>query len=187
MTKKRPPCRATTKAGKPCRNQAMPGAHLCGAHGGAGKVGRPELIENPDIRQKILDAYEYGASYEVAAHHAGIHPDTFQAWRKKGRTDLETGDTNTTYAQLVTDLQRARAKSEITLVKRIRALGRDDWRANAFVLERRFPERWARRDHVDVSVSERSKPQQVTPEGERRDEIMAVLASALAPPAGGDE
>ena len=55
---------------------------------------------------------------------------------------------------------------------------------NAFLLERRFPERWARRDKVNMSMTTPSEPREVRPEGEKRDQIIATLEQALRKPAG---
>ena len=46
-------------------------------------------------------------------------------------------------AQLVTR-QRKRVPVESTLVQTVTDAARDDWRAAAWLLERRFPERWRR-------------------------------------------
>lgn len=180
----RPACRAKTKAGKACRNQAMPGSQFCASHGGAGKLGAPEKILEPGVTDKIIEAVEAGLTYAIAAQHAGVHVDTFQKWRKKGKADLVADQPETPYAQLVVALQNARATGEVSLVKRIREHGMDDWRANAFLLERRFPERWARRDKVNMSLTTPSEPREVRPEGEKRDQIIATLEQALRKPAG---
>lgn len=46
-------------------------------------------------------------------------------------------------------VSRAVAESEVALVRRVKEA--DDWRASAWMLERRFQDRWRRRDHVEVS------------------------------------
>lgn len=43
--------------------------------------------------------------------------------------------------------------NEGELVAYIREASKQDWRAASFILERRFPERWGRRDSVSLSGS----------------------------------
>jgi hypothetical protein len=48
---------------------------------------------------------------------------------------------------------RPRTPSERDLVATVLEAARTDWRAAAFVLERRFPERWLRRSAVDEAAA----------------------------------
>jgi hypothetical protein len=48
-------------------------------------------------------------------------------------------------------LKRAEAEAEVSLAKMV-ATTPDDWRAQAFVLERRYRERWGRQDAPTVAV-----------------------------------
>ena len=47
---------------------------------------------------------------------------------------------------------RARAQAEPEIVSRIKELGENDWRALAWLLERRFSGRWANRQRLEVLV-----------------------------------
>lgn len=177
----RPVCRSTTKAGRPCRNHAAAGSAYCGAHGGgAGKVGAPRKL-TPDTRDTIVRAIEDGCTLAIAARAAGIHPDTFLVWREQGAADVAAGVVSD-YAELSVALHDAQARAELTLIRMIRAAGKDDWRAAMALLERRFPERWSRRTAVDVTSAEVSKPRTVVPEQSQADRIVAMLRAGMAPP-----
>lgn len=183
----RPACRATTKAGKPCARRAAAGSAYCGVHGGATRpIGAPPKLDT-DLVARITIAVERGVTWEVAAQVAGVHPRTLLEWRDRGADDDEAGR-DTVYAHLHREVICARAAGETSLVGLIRRHGVTDWRAAAWLLERSRPERWARRDKLDVDVTERAKPRTVTPEEPaRRDAIVELLASATRPPAGHDQ
>lgn len=187
---KRPACRKTTKTGAPCRNRALPGSQFCGSHGGgATKCGPPEKIHDHRIVEAIIDSVSKGVTYEIAARAAGIHADTFAEWRRKGRRELQAQNNGAKpdpdlapYAQLVTDLHDAQGQAEAQIVKWVHAAARDDWRAGIALLERRHPERWGKRDHVDVNVSAAAQPREIAPLADKRAQVIDVLQTALQPP-----
>ena len=176
----RPLCRATTHAGAPCRNRSAAGSAYCGVHGGGRRVGQPLKLTR-DVHDRITEAVETGATYEVAAIAAGIHRDTFRVWREQGETDRAAGLT-TIYSDLAAAVQDARARGEVELARKIRAHASLDWKAAAWLLERRHPERWARREHVDLELTERAEPRTVTPAGAERAAILELLATATSSP-----
>ena len=202
-----------THAGDQCSKPAAVGSRYCGVHGGARrKVGAPLRISR-ELIDTIAESIRAGVTYDVAAQSAGIHRSTIVAWRERGEADLETAQTaaaaldelkkaaprdraaikaakaeleaaDSLFALFADELTRATAKGEATLVEAIRAHRYTDWRAAAWLLERRHPERWARRDRLDVEVSERARPRVVEPAEDKRDTILGILRNATAPPTG---
>ncbi len=69
----------------------------------------------------------------------GIHRSTWYEWRE--RPEIEAR------------LDRALAIAESRLLDSIREAGRDDWRASAWILERRYPETWSKRSEVQAAGS----------------------------------
>jgi hypothetical protein len=178
----RPLCRDTTKTGTPCRNRAAAGSAYCGPHGGGKKrVGAPSKLDHATINT-LVEALELGLTWEVAAATIGVHKSTLHGWRDKGAADLEAGKP-TLYADLVDRLTRAVAVAELELVRTVKAHGPVDWRAAAWILERRHPDRWARRTSGGDNL-ETMEPRTVAPDAPARDAIVAILAKATAPPAG---
>lgn len=184
----RPFCRETTAKGKPCGNRAAAGSHLCASHGGGKrKPGRPSKLTEATALA-VCDAVRYGLTLDIAAQAAGVNVATLHGWRTRGEEDLEHGR-DTPFARFVEDFTRAQAEGEVNLVQSIRAHVLVDWRAGAWLLERRAPDRWSskRRDNIDPAVAERAEPRVVTPDDPtRRDTILAILSSATQPPAGYD-
>lgn len=72
---------------------------------------------------------------------------------------------------------RSSARAEVRAVAEIRRAATGDWRAVAFLLERRFPERWGRRARVAVEHSGTSRTALVEiPSDEDRMRELAEIA-----------
>lgn len=105
---------------------------------GTGKRGRPSKL-SPDAIAQLENMIRAGATADVAATAAGISRGTFYRWLKTG----EKARAGTQARDLFDRVGRARAESETVLVARIAgAANKGSWQAAAWLLERRFPERW---------------------------------------------
>lgn len=119
-----------------------------------------------EVVEKITSALEAGNTRKAASQFGGISDDTFGRWLKR-------------YADFAAAVARAEARWEVrcvsliqkaasereVVVKKIKTLpggvtieevriSREiDWQAAAWLLERRRPEDWQRRDKVDVDAS----------------------------------
>jgi hypothetical protein len=178
----RPNCRGTTRAGNPCKQHAAAGSAYCSSHGGGRrKVGRPSKL-NEHVTRALIHNVSTGATLELAADAAGIHISTLHNWRTQGDADLDAGK-DTQYSRLVDALSRARADGELALVSLIRSHGLTDWRAAAWLLERRAPKRWGRDGAADPSTLPDLAPRTVTPDEPARERILALLGDAMREPA----
>ncbi len=84
----------------------------------------------------------------MAAGYAGIHVDTMNEWAAAG----ERGDPR--YSDFSAALKAADA---LAGMKALHALEVDDaWQAKAWILERRWPEEYGRRDAVKVETTTKS-------------------------------
>lgn len=181
----RPHCRGVTNEGKPnerpCKAKAAAGSMFCANHGGGKKRPGRESLLTPEFIDNLAKVVATGVTWAVAAQAVGIGESTIHHWRAQGADDIEA-DKDSPYRQLVEALTRAEAEAEQVLVEVIRAHSALDWRAAAFLLERRRPERWAKRAHLDIDVGERAKPRDVKPAGSTRETIIEILARATAAP-----
>ena len=82
----------------------------------------------PEVQAAICDAIRAGATYEAAANAAGIAYSTFGEWRNDPRPK---------YLAFSEAVRAAEAEGLLENVRRIREAGRRDWRAAAWLLERR--------------------------------------------------
>lgn len=151
-------CKAKTASGAPCRNNAKNDGDFCGAH--SGNIGRPsKLILTPDVGLRIIEMVKAGNYAKVAAQAAGITERTFYNWIALGEEHIESaeqGDPLPESLQLYVDflqsLKEAEAIGETLLVMDVLTRG-TGWQAPMTVLERKYPQRWGRREHVDVNHS----------------------------------
>jgi transposase-like protein len=104
-------------------------------------VGAPSGLANPDILQVLLAAITDGVSYESACRSAGIAPRTIYNWK----TRAEAGDEAA--KAFVHALEKAEADTERRAVRNTLKAGESPqfWAANMTYLERKYPEKWGRR------------------------------------------
>ncbi len=91
----------------------------------------------------------------VVAQKLGVHRKLWAAWMKIGEnahikdTDGEPGDANFIYRELFERIQEAEAAAEMDLLNMAREqalLGKAAWSGFLTTLERRFSDRWRKRD-----------------------------------------
>ena len=90
------------------------------------------------LAHQICDLIAKGVPLSAAASGSGINRSTLHRWRKEKEEFAEMID------QAI-GVSEARLITDITIS--------EDWKAKAWILERRFPERWSKRDKIDLNVS----------------------------------
>jgi len=95
------------------------------------KKGRKSKFSEP-VRERIIEALRAGTTYEIAAQYAGISRSTLYEWIKKGE-GFETGIYRTFYD----NLKKAEAEGAVVHLGTISQASRKDWKAAAWLLERR--------------------------------------------------
>jgi hypothetical protein len=105
------------------------------------KTGRATKY-TPETIKAIIDVIRVGGSDTDACLMAGVSQETFYTWMK---TKLE-------FSEQVTG---ARAQGKIERIARIRKHGAKDWRADAWYLERRYPEEYAQQLIIKVTPEQK--------------------------------
>lgn len=100
------------------------------------RTGRPREVMTDEAVELILRCVSLGFSPHRAAQAAGVKPSTLRA-RVRRDPDFATA------------LEKAGAGAEVDLLARVISHSEKQWTACAWVLERRWPQRWARRDRTD--------------------------------------
>ena len=120
-------CKATTGDGTQCQREARDGRY-CWQHQCNKSDSSAGAYKLDDIRRrKILAALEQGASYQIAADKAGIARSTLHRWRN----DFEDFEA---------DCKKAEARGATKLLENIQTAADKDWRAAAWLLEKRYPD-----------------------------------------------
>lgn len=115
----------------------------------AEKRGRP-LKLTPETTEKVVQGILAGVSLALASEAAGIANSTRMYWEKRGRAEqqrLLNGDrarpAEKIYLDFLEATTRARARSLVRLTTQISLAAKRDWRAAAWMAERRFPEEYS--------------------------------------------
>ena len=99
----------------------------------------------PEVKEKICGYVRQGLSFEAAARLAGISESTFYRWRHWGE-NARSG----IFREFWEELKKAEVEAEAALVNYIRTEAQSGtWQAAAWILERRYPERWGKRERVE--------------------------------------
>ena len=104
------------------------------------KGGRPSKL-TPELQAEIVFLIKAGNFIETTCDVVGINKSTFYAWMKLGDASTRP-DKYTKFRDAVVNAQ---AFSEARDVAIIAKASEDDWRASAWKLERKFPDRWGKR------------------------------------------
>lgn len=113
----------------------------------ARRVGRPSKL-TPEVRRRLISAITAGNYYQTACQFAGIGYSTFRRWMERGQ-NAKTGQ----YREFWEEVTRAEAEAEARMVAQWQAQIPEDWRAARDFLARRYPERWAQKERIDLAHS----------------------------------
>jgi transposase len=109
--------------------------------------GRPSKF-TPEIKDSICEYISQGNYLDTSCRLAGIDYTTFRGWMVKGEQEGK-GE----YFEFLRQVRLAEAQAEAERVRLILQAGRlDDWKANAWYLERKYPERWGKKDQLDAKI-----------------------------------
>jgi hypothetical protein len=106
-----------------------------------------ELTEQ--IQHDICAGLRMGGQIVPAAHYAGVTEWQVFDWMAKAETE-GPGDPHFEFRKAVT---YAEARTELSMVSRIKKAANDDWRAAAWWLERTKKERYSKTSQVDHVLS----------------------------------
>lgn len=111
------------------------------------KIGRPTKL-TPELQKEICATLLQGAYVETAAALHGVTKQTLYEWFKRGNQG------EAPYDAFIDAVKRVEAQSETIALNRINTAAEDpkNWTAAAWRLERKHPDRWGRREKVDLSI-----------------------------------
>jgi len=119
----------------------------------------PALKLNPEVQERICQMVAQGVPLETAARAGGVTYQTLHNWMKRG------ADGDAPYASFRTEVEQAKAISEANLIALMRQAAVEgsagEWRAAAWLLARRFPERWSEKRQLEVTGPEQTSTQMV--------------------------
>ena len=95
------------------------------------------------VRDRLLDNLREGMSIVAACTQAGISENTHYRWLE----ECEDGE-------WTEEVNAAKDFAEAVALSKLKILGDEkaDWRAYAWILERRYPDRWGAKKELDLNV-----------------------------------
>jgi hypothetical protein len=133
-------------------------------------TGSLSRIGEADTVQQLLEALNDGNYLETAAELAGLSKASVYTWFKRGEAGEEP------YKTFTDACKRATARAEAAEVKKVRTAGEDPrfWAASMTYLERRHPDRWARRSEDSNS------PKVIVQIGVKDSDVQVQIATGYA-------
>ena len=111
-------------------------------------VGRKTKLDEKRLK-KVVDGITAGLPYDTACALAGITYQTFLNWMRAGEA-AESGK----FFEFFEEVKKAEAIAESVHIANIKNAGKSGvWQADAWMLERRHPEKWGRREQIKQEIS----------------------------------
>jgi hypothetical protein len=107
--------------------------------------GRP-LTLSQQVIDDLVAGIRVGLSTNAAAARANVPDTTLRHWLAVGEQHPDS-----IHGELVRAMANARATGELVLLAKIQRASESDWKAAAWILERRHPESYARVNRHEVS------------------------------------
>jgi len=95
----------------------------------------PAALDREKLVPVILDHIRNGCFIKEACEAAGLDRSTFRKWRKDDPS-------------LIPLLKKAKAEQLASMIANIKQAGQKEWSAHAWYLERRYPEKFAKKTIV---------------------------------------
>jgi hypothetical protein len=108
---------------------------------------RVKIEHSPDTQERFINAIRAGNYANVAAQYAGIHVATYFRYMQLGAEQ-----TRGVYRDFHDAVKAAEAEAEARAVANVQlAAQQGQWTASAWMLERKHPERWGRRERREIT------------------------------------
>ena len=108
---------------------------------------KPSIQHSPDTQDRFINAIKAGNYANVAAQYAGIHVATYHRYMQLGAEQ-----TRGIYHDFREAVKEAEAEAEARAVANVQlAAQQGQWTASAWMLERKHPERWGRRERREIT------------------------------------
>lgn len=117
--------------------------------------GRPTKLTD-ELCEAICKDVKEGNTLTFSVQRQGITYQTFLNWMKKGK---ESKTQSGKFFDFFEAIKKAQEEGKNTLVKAIKKAGSKNWQANAWLLERMYPDEFGRRQAVDMKADVKSKQQ----------------------------
>lgn len=121
--------------------------------------GRP-LKLNEKMKEDLIKLIAAGNYIETAAAFSGIAHMTLRNWIRRGEREIQRLSedpevrpikSETPFKELAESIRKAQAESEMRDVMLIGKAASEQWQAAAWRLERRYPDRWGKKERHELT------------------------------------
>lgn len=116
-------------------------------------MSRPTKL-TPLRQERLLEAIRKGAPYATACLYAGIHYATMRRWLVAAESEGPEGVSKRelrAFREFREALLAAEGEAAMALLGDVRKAGEKDWKASAWLLQRRYPDEFGERREVALS------------------------------------
>ena len=106
-------------------------------------MGRKTLLYS-EAKDRLLLAITKGLTIQDACEYAGISEQTYYNWLNKDVKSIANEEDKKKYLEFLESLKKAQSECQMYCLDFI--MKDKSWQSKAWVLERRFPDRWAKKD-----------------------------------------
>ena len=106
-------------------------------------MGRKTKLQD-DIKHRLISAIEKGLTIVDACEYAGISEKTYYNWLNKNTDEIKDEEERKKFVQFLQDIKKAQSECQMYCLDFI--MKDKSWQSKAWLLERRFPDRWAKKD-----------------------------------------
>lgn len=103
----------------------------------------------PQLQEEFCKAIENGASILGACGHVGITEKTYYNWIHRA----EEAKTRTKYVKFKECVETAKEKALFNFEQVIVSASMEHWQAAAWMLERRYPNMYGKREKIEADVT----------------------------------
>jgi len=122
-----------------------------------------KLIEDEDIIRRFISFIETGNYIIVACKLSGLPYTTYTNWRELSRKADKRGDYDNKYYKVMARIERAKYVAENKMLQVVKDCAFDgDSKSAQWYLARKAPERWGKKDNVNISQDKNFKIEFVT-------------------------
>lgn len=106
----------------------------------------------PEAHERFMNMIRKGHYISSACSGSGLNRRNVDKWVQKGRQSKQLAERNF-YTEFVEEFDFAMSLAEDKFLSVVSNAGEDDWRAAAWVMERRWADRWAKKETQNVTLS----------------------------------
>ena len=101
-------------------------------------------LKQDNAQERLLQAVRKGLTIDDACVYAGVSEKTYYNWLNKDVSTINDEVEQKKFIQFLQSLKKAQSECQMYCLDFL--MKDKSWQSKAWVLERRFPDRWAKKD-----------------------------------------